>query len=64
MTNFFFQESPVSTVVLCVIMRILLGIGCAYVFKVFSSVNIMTMGSAVVQNTSMVNEIYDSGFVK
>ena len=33
------------------------------VFKVFSSVNIMTMGSAVVQNTSMVNEIYDAGFV-
>ncbi len=34
------------------------------VFKVFSSVNIMTMGSAAVQNTSMVNEIYDAGFVR
>ena len=34
------------------------------VFKVFSSVNIMTMGSAAINNTSMVNEIYEQGFVK
>ncbi len=34
------------------------------VFKVFSSVNIMVMGSAALQNTSMVNEIYEQGFVK
>ena len=39
MTNFFFQESPVSTVVLCVIMRILMGVGCAYVFKAFSKLD-------------------------
>ena len=39
MTNFFFQESPVSTVVLCVVMRILMGVGCAYVFKAFSKLD-------------------------
>lgn len=33
------------------------------VFKVFSSVNIMTMGSAALYNTSMVVEIYDNAFV-
>ena len=33
------------------------------VFKVFSSVNIMTMGSKALFNTSMVNEIYDNAFV-
>lgn len=31
-------------------------------FKVFSSVNIMTMGSASVYNCSMVSEIYDNAF--
>ena len=33
MTHFFFQESPVSTVILCVGTRILMGVACAYVFK-------------------------------
>ena len=32
-------------------------------FKVFSSINIMTMGSTGLYNTSMVSEIYDNAFV-
>lgn len=32
-------------------------------FKVFSSINIMTMGSTGLYNTSMVTEIYDNAFV-
>lgn len=34
------------------------------VFKIFSSVNIMTLGTYFDSNTSMVNEIYNNSFVK
>ena len=34
------------------------------VFKIFSSVNIMTIGTYNESNTSMVNEIYQSSFVR
>lgn len=33
MTSFFFQNSPVSTIILCVGMRILMGVCCGLVFK-------------------------------
>ncbi len=33
------------------------------VFKIFSSVNVFTMGSSISSNTSIVQEIYDSAFV-
>ena len=39
MTNFFFQFSPVSTIILCVGMRILMGVCCAYVFKLVSKLD-------------------------
>ena len=39
MTAFFFQYSPVATILLCVGMRILMGLGCAYVFKLFSKLD-------------------------
>ena len=39
MTHFFFQESPVSTIILCVGMRILMGVACAYVFRAFSKLD-------------------------
>ena len=39
MTGFFFQYSPVSTIILCVGMRILMGVACAYVFKAFSKLD-------------------------
>jgi multiple sugar transport system permease protein len=32
------------------------------VFKIFSSVNIFTMGSSITSNTSIVQEIYSSAF--
>lgn len=32
------------------------------VFKVFSSVNVITMGSTIISNTSIVAEIYDAAF--
>lgn len=32
------------------------------VFKIFSSVNVFTMGSSIASNTSIVQEIYDSAF--
>ena len=39
MTHFFFQASPVSTVILCVGMRVLMGVCCAYVFKLVSKLD-------------------------
>ena len=39
MTSFFFQFNPVSTVFLCVVMRIIMGVACAYVFKAFSKLD-------------------------
>lgn len=39
MTSFFFQFNPVSTVFLCVVMRIFMGVACAYVFKAFSKLD-------------------------
>lgn len=36
MTSFFFQNSPVSTVILCVGMRILMGVCCGLIFKAVS----------------------------
>lgn len=33
------------------------------VFKIFSSVNVFTMGASITSNTSIVQEIYDSAFV-
>jgi len=39
MTGFFFQYNPVSTVILCVGMRILMGVACAYVFKAVSKLD-------------------------
>lgn len=35
---------------------------CIFSFKIFSSVNIMTMGTTAYSNTSMVSEIYVSAF--
>jgi len=32
------------------------------VFKIFSSVNVFTMGSSIASNTSIVQEIYSSAF--
>ena len=34
------------------------------VFKLFSSVNVFTMGSSIASNTSIVQEIYDSAFTE
>lgn len=34
------------------------------VFKIFSSVNVFTMGSSITSNTSIVQEIYDSAFTE
>ena len=39
LTTFFFQYSPVSTVLLCVGTRVLMGFCCALVFKVFSKLD-------------------------
>ena len=39
MTTFFFQYQPFSTVILCVGMRILMGVCCAYVFKLVSQLD-------------------------
>ena len=39
MTSFFFQNSPVSTVILCVGMRILMGVCCALIFKAFAKLD-------------------------
>ena len=39
MTGFFFQYNPVSTVLLCVLMRILMGVCCAFVFKLVSKLD-------------------------
>ena len=39
MTSFFFQNSPVSTVILCVGMRILMGVCCALVFRLFAKLD-------------------------
>jgi uncharacterized membrane protein len=36
MTSFFFQNNPVSTVILCVGMRILMGVCCGLIFKAVS----------------------------
>ena len=36
MTTFFFQYSPVSTVILCVGMRVLMGVCCGLIFKLVS----------------------------
>ena len=34
------------------------------VFKVFSSINVITMGATIISNTSIVAEIYSSAFEK
>ena len=39
MTSFFFQNNPVSTVILCVGMRILMGVCCGLIFKVVSKLD-------------------------
>ena len=39
MTAFFFQNNPVSTVILCVGMRILMGVCCGLVFKLVSKLD-------------------------
>ena len=39
MTAFFFQNNPVSTVILCVGMRILMGVCCGLIFKVVSKLD-------------------------
>ncbi|MBQ9890469.1 MAG: ECF transporter S component [Firmicutes bacterium] len=39
MTSFFFQNSPVSTVILCVGMRILMGVCCALIFRLFAKLD-------------------------
>ncbi len=39
MTTFFFQESPVSTAILCVGMRILMGVCCGLIFKAVSKLD-------------------------
>ena len=39
MTAFFFQNNPVSTVILCVGMRILMGVCCGWVFKLVSKLD-------------------------
>ena len=39
MTAFFFQESPVGTVILCVVMRILMGVCCALIFMAVSKLD-------------------------
>ncbi len=39
MTTFFFQYQPFSTVILCVGMRILMGVCCGLVFKFFSKLD-------------------------
>ena len=39
MTGFFFQYSPVSTIILCVGMRVLMGVCCAYVFRLFAKLD-------------------------
>ena len=39
MTTFFFQYKPVSTVILCVGMRILMGVCCGLVFKLVSKLD-------------------------
>ncbi len=39
MTSFFFQNNPVSTVILCVGMRILMGVCCGLIFKAVSKLD-------------------------
>ncbi len=39
MTSFFFQNSPISTVILCVGMRILMGVCCALIFRLFAKLD-------------------------
>ncbi|MCR5010283.1 MAG: ECF transporter S component [Clostridia bacterium] len=39
MTSFFFQNNPVSTVILCVGMRILMGVCCGLIFKLVSKLD-------------------------
>ena len=39
MTSFFFQNSPVSTVILCVGMRILMGLCCGLIFKLVAKLD-------------------------
>ena len=39
MTTFFFQYNPFSTVILCLGMRILMGVACGWVFRAFSKLD-------------------------
>ena len=39
MTSFFFQFNPVSTFFLCVVMRVLMGVCCAWIFRLFAKLD-------------------------